>query len=287
MVKQYFCKMFLNGMRNIVVLGFAVMILSSCGEYQKVLKGSEDNPKYELAVQLYEKGVNTGKEKYFKKSLRLQEQIINKYRGKPQGQKLSFLYADSYFQLRDYYTAGYQFERFAKAYPESDKTEEASFKSAKSYYEISPRYSLDQEYTKKGIFKLQSYLDSYPEGGFFDKANAMAQELQTKLEKKAYEIAKQYHHTLHYKAAVEAMDNFILDYPGSSFREKAYYYKFESAYLLAINSYKYLMEERLETAWGQYEKYIKYYPQGEFIEQATTYSEDIQTRLKEFKNKTT
>lgn len=278
--------MFLNQMKNLFVLGFVAVLLASCGRYQKVLKKDDDNAKYELAVELYEKGKETGKDKYFKKSLRLQEQIINKYRGKPQGQKLSFLYADSYYQLGDFYTAGYQFERFAKAYPESEKTEEALFKSAKSYYEVSPRYSLDQTDTKKGIFKLQTYLDSYPEGEFYEEANNMAQELQTKLEKKAYEIAKQYHHTLHYKAAIEAMDNFILDYPGSIFREKAYYYKFESAYLLAINSYKYLMEERLEKALDEYEKYAKYYPQGEFIEQANTYFQDIETRLKEFKNKT-
>ena len=274
-------------MKNLFFAFFALVFLSSCSQYQKVLKGTEDNKKFEMAVQLYEKGIATEKDRFLKKSLRLQEQIINKYRGKAQGQKISFLYADTYYRLRDFYTSGYQFERFTKAYPESEKVEEALFKSAKSYYEVSPRYSLDQIDTEKGITKLQTYLDSYPEGEFYAEANQMAQELQTKLEKKAYEIAKQYHHTLHYKAAMEAFDNFILDYPGSSFREKAYYYKFESAYLLAINSYQYLMEERLENAVEEYEKYAKYYPQGEFSEKTQTYFEDIQTRLKEFKTKTT
>lgn len=271
-------------MKNIVVVCFAVIALTSCSEYQKVLKNTEDNPKYEMAVKLYEEGVAKDKNNLLKKSLRLQEQIISKYRGRPQGQKLSFLYADTYYQLGDFLTAGYQFERFSKAYPESEKAEEALFKSAKSYSEVSPRFSLDQIDTEKGITKLQKYLDRYPEGAFYEEANAIAKVLQTKLEKKAYEIAKQYHHTMYYKAAMEAMDNFILDYPGSSYREKAYYYKFESAYLLAINSYKYLMEERLKTAEEEYQKYIKYYPQGEFSEEATTYLKDIETRLQEFKS---
>lgn len=273
-------------MRNLFFVFIALLTLASCGEYHKVLKGTDDSAKYDLAVSLYEKGKETDKNRYFTKSLRLQEQIINKYRGKPQGQKLSFLYADTYYQLGDNFIAAYQFERFTTAYPESEKAGEAMFKSARSYYEVSPRYSLDQTDTKKGIEELQEYLNAYPEGKYYEEANQLVSELQLKLEKKAYEIAKQYHHTLSYKAAIDAMENFILDYPGSPFREKAFYYKFESAYLLAINSYKYLMEERLKEAKELYDDYMKEYPQGEFVEQATTYLEDIETRLEKLKSTT-
>lgn len=278
--------MFLKRMKNLFFVLIAFFMLASCSEYQKVLKSTDDSAKYDLAVSLYEKGKANEQNRYLKKSLRLQEQIINKYRGRPQGQKLSFLYADTYYLLGDYFVAGYQFERFATAYPKSEKTGEALFKSAKSYYNESPRYSLDQADTKKGIEKLQGYLDAYPEGEYYEEANQLVSELQLKLEKKAYEIAKQYHHTLYYKAAIDAMENFILDYPGSPYREKAYYYKFESAYLLAINSYIYLQEERLKEAKKLYEKYIKTYPQGEFAEEANTHFEDIQTRLQNFKNAT-
>lgn len=278
--------MFLKRMKNLFFVLIALFTLASCSEYQKVLKSTDDSAKYDMAVSLYEKGKAKEQNRYFKKSLRLQEQIINKYRGKPQGQKLSFLYADTYYLLGDYFVAGYQFERFATAYPESEKTSEALFKSAKSYYSVSPRYSLDQTDTKKGIEKLQGYLDAYPEGEYYEEANQLVSELQLKLEKKAYEIAKQYHHTLYYKAAIDAMENFILDYPGSPYREKAYYYKFESAYLLAINSYKYLQEERLQAAKELYSKYIKTYPQGEFAEEAATHLDDIETRLQNFKTTT-
>lgn len=273
-------------MKNILFVFIALMALSSCSEYQKVLGGTDDSAKYKMAVSLYEKGKETGKDRYFKKSLRLQDQIINKYRGRPQGQKLSFLYANTYYLLGAYINSGYPFERFTIAYPESEKIEEATFKGAKSYYYLSPRYSLDQTDTKKALGKLQDYLNTYPEGKYVEDANKLVNELQTKLEKKAYQIAKQYHHTLYYKAAIDAMDNFILDYPGSPFREKAYYYKFDSAYLLAINSYKYLQEERLKQALEFYNEYIKKYPQGEFVEEANEHFADIKTRLKKFKSTT-
>ena len=85
------------------------------------------------------------------------EQLVPAYRGKPQGEKLMFIYANTYYNLEDYYLSGYQFERFTQAYPQSDSVEIAAFKSAKSFYQLSPRYSLDQKDTYKGLEKLQEF----------------------------------------------------------------------------------------------------------------------------------
>ena len=80
--------------------------------------------------------------------------------------------------------AGYQFERFVKSYPKSDKITEATFFSAKSYYELSPRYSLDQADTDKALIKLQNFINANTESKFYEEANAMAKELTTKKERK-------------------------------------------------------------------------------------------------------
>ena len=58
-----------------------------------------------------------------------------------------FLNADSYYNRRRLFTAGYHFETFCTAYPNSEKIEEAAFKSAKSYYKLSPVYSKEQTET--------------------------------------------------------------------------------------------------------------------------------------------
>ena len=83
------------------------------------------------------------------------EQVVPVYRGKPQAEKLMFMYSNTYYQLEDYYLSGYQFERFIVSYPKSDSVELASYKSASSYYQLSPRYSLDQTDTYIGLEKLQ------------------------------------------------------------------------------------------------------------------------------------
>lgn len=275
--------MFLRNMKKGLVLLGAFLMLVSCSEYQKVLKSQDTGKKYTLAEELYNQAIVEDSKPKFRKALRILEQIVPEYRGKPQGEKLTFLYADTYYQLGDNLTAGYQFERFVASYPKSDKAEEATFKAARSYYLDSPSFNLDQEDTYKAIEELQKYIDKYPNGEFLDQANEYAAELRIKLEKKAYEIAKQYHHTENYKSAIVAFNNFITDYPGSPFREAAFYYRFDSAYELAINSYEVLMEERLNTAKGFYTSYKKYYPEGsEYYEPIQANYQELESRLQNF-----
>lgn len=274
--------MFLQMMKKgLLLLGITLLTLS-CSDYQKVLKGEDAGEKYKTAEQLYNEAQQENSKSKYKKALRLFEQIVPQFRGKPQGQKVSYLFADTYYQLEDYYLSSYQFDRFLQSYPTSDKAEEASFKKARSYYELSPRYFLDQSDTEKALTELQAYLNQYPDGEYADRANELVTELQVKLEKKVYEIAKQYHHTEDYKAAIVSFDNFLADYPGSTFREDALYYKFDSAYKLAINSYRVLMEDRLNTAEEYYRNYLKYFPNGKYKEQIETADQDIKTRLQNF-----
>ena len=110
-------------MRKPLYILLSFIVLTSCSEYQKALKGEGDDAvkkKFEMGESLY----NEGK---YDKANRLFAQIVPNYRGKPQAQKLMYLYSNSFYQMKDYYVAGYQFERFLKSYPKSDKASEAAF----------------------------------------------------------------------------------------------------------------------------------------------------------------
>jgi len=122
----------------------SLLMLGSCNEYQKALKSEDTKVKYELAQQYYDAGD-------FKRANRLFEQIIPKFRGKPQAERIVFFYANSYYQIKDYYTAAYQFDRFVKSHPKSEKRQEAAFLAAKCSYKLSPKYSIDQEETVTAI----------------------------------------------------------------------------------------------------------------------------------------
>ncbi len=263
------------------------LLLVSCSEYQKVLKDGDPGVKYAMAEKLYNEAEAENSKSKYRKALRLFEQIVPQYRGKPQGEKLSFLFSDTYYKLNDHYLAGYQFERFTQTYPNSEKVEEAAFKSAKSYFFISPRYDLDQTETVKAIEELQKYIVTYPEGENIKEANDLAAELRIKLEKKAYQIALEYYKKgnagvpgENYKAAVVAFTNFINEHPGSPFREAAFYHRFAAAYQLAINSYQFLMQDRLIEARGYYNNYMRFYPEaGQYYDEIQAAYKDLDSRL--------
>jgi outer membrane protein assembly factor BamD len=231
----------------------------SCSDYQKLLNSDDTPTKYKEAEVYYNNGE-------YRKANRLLEQILPKYRGKPQAQRVIFFFADSYFQTKSYYLAAYQYENFVKTFPKSDRVQEATFKAAKSYYYQSPRFSLDQEDTYTAIEKLQVFLNLYPDSEFAEEANQMIGELQEKLEKKDFEIAKQYYTIRDYKAAIKANENFISTYPGTKFREEALYTKFISSYEIAVNSIRNKKQERFKELVQQYNTIIRYYPESLFLE---------------------
>ena len=240
---------------SFVLLG----LTSSCNAYQKVLNNPDIGEKYKAAEAYYTNGE-------YRRANRLFEQVLPSYRGKPQAQRVIFFFADSYFQIKDYYLAAYQFESFVKSYPNSDRLDEANFLAAKCYYMLSPKYSLDQKNTNEAIDKLQIFIDNFPQSEYLTEANTYIQELQTKLEKKDFEITKQYHTIRDYKASISSSDNFISSYPGTPFREDALYYKFISSFEIAINSIPSKKLTRLKALDEIYQTLLRYYPETLFIE---------------------
>lgn len=269
-------------MKKLFYIFITCTLLSSCSEYQKALKGTDIGTKYKEGEKQFEKG------KYAKAN-KLFEQIIPNYRGKPQAEKLTYLHAKAYYEMEEWYLASYQFERFVASYPSSEKVEEASFLGAKSAYMLSPVYSKEQHETKEAINKLQSFINLYPESEYLAEANKLVKELDFKLEKKAFDIAKQYNtiagYTADYNAPIQAIDAFIFDFPGSVFREEALFIKFDSAYKLAMNSVYHKKQERLENAKTYYNNFKTSYANSEFIEEANRMNEEIENELKNFSTK--
>ena len=265
-------------MRLTSLLGLlCILLIASCNEYQKVLKNEDVKAKYDLAERYFNEGD-------YKRANRLYEQIAPRYVGKPQGERVMFFFADSYFKTEQYYLSGYQFERFIKSYPNSDKLQEAIFLEGKSYYMLSPRYSLDQTDTDKALAKLQNFINTYPESEFFAEANAMAQELTQKKQKKAIEIAKQFDKLGEFNfpiliSSIAALNNFVSDNPGSVYREDAFFYRLKSAVTLAQNSTEFRQKDRFEEALGYYRALMKSYPETKYLKEASRYFEIIQKEL--------
>ncbi|SHH77096.1 outer membrane protein assembly factor BamD [Winogradskyella jejuensis] len=256
-------------MKKLVYILLSVLVLNSCSDFQKVMKSEDIALKYKTGEDLF----NEGK---YKKANRLFEQIVPKYRGKPQAEKLMYMHSMCFYKLEQYYLSSYRFEQFVNSYPNSEKAEEAAFLSAKSYYEESPIYSKDKEETVKAIEKIQLFVNSYPDSKYLSEANELVKELDFKLEKKAFEIAKQYNRIYDYKASIKSFNNFLLDFPGTTLREDALYYKFNSEYNLAVLSIKELKQERIAIALADYNALLKAFPNTKYLDEANDLKEQLE-----------
>ena len=234
--------------------------VSSCSEYQKVLNKGTVEKQYEMATKLYET------QKY-NKAIQLFEKVTPSYRGKPQMERIQYMIAQSHYNTKQYTLAAYYYDKFVKNYPKSSKLEEGAYLSAHSYYLASPAFSLDQKDTYEAISALQNFIFKYPNSSNIANANKYVKELTEKLEKKSFEIAKQYYHTQDYIAAIVAFDNLFSDYLGTSFKEEGLYLKFKSAYELAINSFIAKKEDRIKNAVKIHERFKKGFSDSKYLKE--------------------
>lgn len=264
-------------MKQIILLVFILVAFGSCGEYQKAVKSKDHAVHFEVGKKMYEKGKHA-------KSIVLFNAIGTAYRTKPEGEDMYYMLANSYYIQKQYLLSSYSFGILISNFPKSEKVEEASFMVAKCHYNLSAKYSLDQVDTDKAIDKLQSFIDKFPDSKYLPESNEMMKVLTRKLEKKSFEIAKQYNTISHYKAAITALDIFMYDNPGSIYREESLYLKLDSGYKLAINSVEDKKEERLRKAKKYYAALIAFNKDTEFKKKADDMLASIEKELQLYTN---
>jgi len=269
-------------MRKIKILTLlfsAVILLNSCSEYQRTIGKGTMEERYKLAVKKYEA-------KEFGKAIRLFEIVTPHYRGKPQMERIQFMFAQANFNEGNYIRAAFYFDRFTKNYPKSSKVEEAAFLSAYSHKLASPRFSLDQTDTNKALLAFQVFINDYPNSDRVEEANKHYKDLRYKLEKKQFEIGKTYYRTAitdfrNYKAAIVAFDNLIADYLGTTLKEEALYYRFKAYHDLVLVSTSRKKEDRINDAIAAYDKLVRNFPKTQFLEESNEMLDDIKEEQKQ------
>ena len=136
--------------------------ISSCSDYNAVVKSDDYARKIETANSLYDAGikpkVKKGKSKINKstllRSVTLYEQIYQRMPKTGEGELAYFRIGKAYYLSQDYYMGGYYLGMFAQRFPYSVKAEESMFLSAMCSVQNSPEYSLDQQETKLALNDL-------------------------------------------------------------------------------------------------------------------------------------
>ena len=256
----------------------AIMILSSCSDYNRLLKSTDYTKKYDAAIKFYD-------EKEYSKSLALLEELVSVYRGTSKGEKVLYYYAYATYAVGDYLLAGYHFNNFIKTFPASDKKEECAFMYAYCFFLESPRYSLDQSDTKNAIKELQSFINRYPDSKRKEECNELMARLRGKLEQKYYEISKQYFFIDDYRAAITSFDNVLKDFPDTKYREELMYLSIKANYIYATKSTPNKKPERFKSTIDSYNKYLSYFPENSrYGKDAKSYLSSAQSQLENLQN---
>lgn len=138
-----------------------------------------------------------------------------------------FYLGECRFKRGEFLLSAFEYGVLKRSYPASPRVPEAQYKLALSYYSLSPRPSLDQQYTVKAIDELQSFIEYYPSHTLAADADAKIKELNGKLAKKLYEAARQYVTLEHYKAALRYFDDLIERFHDTDYAPLAYLDKVE------------------------------------------------------------
>jgi outer membrane protein assembly factor BamD len=238
------------------------LIVTSCGQYEKLLKSSDFELKKSKVKEYYEK-------KKYTRATELLAQVLPRYRATEEAESLSWLNAQSYYAMKDYIMAASEFRNFADLYPYSKNSEEANYLAAMSEYYQSPRPELDQENTRSAISSFNLFLAKFPASSRVDEVHHYIKELNDRLVQKSYISAKLYYDMKQYKAAVVALKNSLKEYPESSYRQELMYLKLSSLYLYAQNSVVSRQKERYQSTLDDYYSFIEEFPKSQYLKDVT------------------
>jgi outer membrane protein assembly factor BamD len=237
------------------------IVLVSCKGYEKLLKSSDYQLKYDKAFEYYNSGD-------YVRSATLFEQIATVYRGTIKADTIQYYRAQAYYYQKDYTMAGHYFTELTKTFPKSPFAEESEFLSAYCFYKLSPRPELDQASTYSAINAFSLYIINHPRGTKVQEARSLILEMNEKLVNKSYISARLYYDLGDYKASIIALRNSLNEYPDTKYREELMFLILKSSYLLAKNSVDIKMKDRYQATVDEYYSFISEFSKGKYVKDA-------------------
>jgi outer membrane protein assembly factor BamD len=226
-----------------------------------LLKSNDYDLKYEKAMEYYDA------EDYIRASTLLEE-LMAVYRGTETAEQVYYRYAYTYYYQKDYFTAGYYFDHFVSNFPNSKYADECAFMKAYCFYMDSPSPNLDQTSTYKAIDELQIFINRHPQSTRIEECNRLIDELNDKLVEKSFNGAKLYFDLGEFKASITALNNSLLEYPDTKYREELLYLILKSNFELARNSIQEKIRERYEQTTEAYYKLVEEFPETKHLREA-------------------
>ena len=279
---------YLNKMKKYIIIALVSgSVLTSCGEYNKVLKSTDYEYKYEAAKSYFGKGQNT-------KAAAILEELITILKGTDKAEESLYMLGMTYYNQGDFITASHYFSTYYNTYPRGTYTEQARFYSGKALFLDTPEPRLDQTSTYKAIQELQMFMEYFPASSRHQEAQQMIFDLQDKLVMKDYMAARLYYDLgsytgnssysttgNNYLACIVTAQNALKDYPYTKMREDISILLLRAKYDMAKESVEEKKEERLRDAIDEYYAFKNEFPESKYMKEVENIYKDAKKYVKE------
>lgn len=265
--------------KNIVIALLAVIVLSACGEYNKLLKSTDYEYKYEAAKNYFAKG-------QYNRAATLLNELITILKGSDKAEESLYMLAMSYYNQKDYSTAAQSFITYYNTYPRGQFTELARFHAGKALFLDTPEARLDQSSTYQAIQQLQMFLEYFPQSDKKQEAQNMIFNLQDKLVLKEFLSAKLYYNLgnymgNNYESCVITAQNALKDYPYTDYREDLSILILRARYEMAINSVEEKKADRYRETIDEYYAFKNEFPESKYTKEAEKIFRESQKVIKD------
>lgn len=243
-------------LRHIIAAFLLLSLLPACkSAYEALLEGNDSEAKYAAAFDYF----NQGK---YSKSAQLFESLAVITNGTARDDTVQYYWGLSNYRAKDYYTAETNFTNFISHFPRSPFAESAEFLRLDCLFRATLRYELDQTPTYKCITAISEYLINHPDSEYRSVCAHMLDDLEERLDRKAFENAYLYYKMEDYKAARVALRNVLKEDSENRYREDILYYTAMSSYHYARMSVKAKQKERFLIFYDDYFNFIGEYPES-------------------------
>lgn len=198
----------------ILFLFISLSILSGCSSSGSDISTDDPDKAFSIAKRNFDNGDYTDAIADFS-FLKL------KFPGTSISDKVQFYLAESYYNQGEFLLAAYEYESFLKNYPLGGLVPEAKYKLGLSYYQLSPKYAVDQQFTKYAIVELESFIELFPSDSHIPDAEKKLNELKNKLAYKDYKSGELYMKLENYKSAAMYFHNVTENYIESEWADDA------------------------------------------------------------------
>lgn len=255
------------------------MLLSSCGEYNKLLKSTDYDYKYEAAKTYFAKG-------QYSRAATLLNELISILKGTDKAEESLYMLGMSYYNQKDYQTAAQTFIQYYNVYPRGTFAELARFHAGKALYLDTPEPRLDQSATYSAVQQLQMFMEYFPQSAKKEEAQKMIFALQDKLVMKEYLSAKLYYNLgnylgNNYLSCVITAQNALRDYPYTNLREDLSILILRAKYELAVYSVEDKKPERYREAVDEYYAFKNEFPESKYTKESERIFKESKKILKD------